>query len=101
MVLPGNTLLEQADGTSSMGMYALDMMNIALTIALEDVSFEDTATKFYEHFVMIAEALNELGLWNEEDKFFYDVLSLNKSQAFPVKDPFADRAVGDVCGYCC
>lgn len=85
MVLPGNTLLEQADGTSWMGMYALDMMNIALTIALEDASFEDTATKFYEHFVVIAEALNELGLWNEEDKFFYDVLSLNKSEAFPLK----------------
>lgn len=85
MVLPGNMLLEQADGTSWMGMYALDMMNIALEIAMNDISFEDTATKFYEHFVIIAEALNELGLWNEEDKFFYDVLSLNKSDAFPLK----------------
>ncbi|MEO6837249.1 MAG: glucosidase, partial [Ginsengibacter sp.] len=85
MVLPGNMLLEQADGTSWMGMYALDMMNIALEIAMNDISFEDTATKFYEHFVIIAEALNELGLWNEEDKFFYDVLSLNKSEAFPLK----------------
>ncbi|MEO9144052.1 MAG: glucosidase [Ginsengibacter sp.] len=85
MVLPGNMLLEQADGTSWMGMYALDMMNIALEIAMNDTSFEDTATKFYEHFVIIAEALNELGLWNEEDKFFYDVLSLNKSEAFPLK----------------
>ncbi len=85
MVLPGNMLLEQADGTSWMGMYALDMMNIALEIAMNDISFEDTATKFYEHFVIIAEALNEMGLWNEEDKFFYDVLSLNKSEAFPLK----------------
>ncbi|HEY5464559.1 MAG TPA: glucosidase [Hanamia sp.] len=85
MVLSGNMLLEQADGTSWMGMYALGMMNIALEIAMNDVSFEDTATKFYEHFVIIAEALNELGLWNEEDKFFYDVLSLNKSEAFPLK----------------
>jgi hypothetical protein len=84
-MLPGNMLLEQADGTSWMGMYALDMMNIALEIAMSDVSFEDTATKFYEHFVIIAEALNELDLWNEEDKFFYDVLSLNKSEAFPLK----------------
>jgi hypothetical protein len=84
-VLPGNTLLEQADGTSWMGMYALDMMNIALEIAMNDISFEDTATKFYEHFVIIAAALNELGLWNEDDKFFYDVLSLNKSDAFPLK----------------
>jgi hypothetical protein len=68
-----------------MGMYALDMMNIALEIAMNDISFEDTATKFYEHFVIIAEALNELGLWNEEDKFFYDVLSLNKTDSFPLK----------------
>jgi hypothetical protein len=85
MILPGNTLLEQTDGTSWMGMYALDMMNIALEIALNDISFEDTATKFYEHFVIIAEALNELGLWDEKDKFFYDVLSLDKSDAFPLR----------------
>ncbi len=85
MILPGDTLLEQTDGTSWMGMFALDMMNIALEIAMNDISFEDTATKFYEHFVIIAEALNELGLWDEKDKFFYDVLSLNKSDAFPLR----------------
>jgi hypothetical protein len=66
--------LEQADGTSWMGTYALNMMDIALEIALYDESFEDTATKFFEHFVLIAEALNEHHLWNDEDKFFYDVL---------------------------
>ncbi|KAA9041678.1 glucosidase [Ginsengibacter hankyongi] len=85
MVLEGNILLEQADGTSWMGMYALGMMDIALEIAMYDKSFEDAGTKFYEHFVIIGEALNEMGLWNEEDKFFYDVLSLNKSDAFPLK----------------
>ncbi|MEP6583140.1 MAG: glucosidase [Ginsengibacter sp.] len=85
MMLPGNMLLEQADGTSWMGMYALGMMDIALEIAMHDDSFQDAGTKFYEHFVIIAEALNEMGLWNEEDKFFYDVLSLNKSEAFPLK----------------
>ena len=85
MILPGNMLLEQADGTSWMGMYAVGMMDIALEIAMHDDSFQDTGTKFYEHFVIIAEALNELGLWNEDDKFFYDVLSLNKSEAFPLK----------------
>ncbi|MDE3185508.1 MAG: glucosidase [Bacteroidota bacterium] len=85
MVLPGDAVLEQADGTSWMGKYALDMMNIALEISMHDPSFEDTATKFYEHFVIIAEALNELGLWDEEDKFFYDVLSINKSEAFPLR----------------
>jgi hypothetical protein len=66
--------LEQADGTSWMGTYALNMMDIALELALHDESFEDTATKFFEHFVLIAESLNEHHLWNEEDKFFYDVL---------------------------
>ncbi len=85
MVLPGNAILEQADGTSWMGKFALDMMNIALEISLHDPSFEDTATKFYEHFVIIAEALNELGLWNEEDKFYYDVLSINNSEGFPLR----------------
>ena len=70
--------LEQADGTSWMGMYALNMMDIALEIAMKDESFEDTATKFFEQFVMIAEALNEQGMWNDEDKFFYDTLSIAK-----------------------
>ncbi|MEP6927762.1 MAG: glucosidase [Ginsengibacter sp.] len=85
MMLPGNILLEQADGTSWMGMYALNMMDIAIEIAMYDNSFEDAGTKFYEHFVIIAEALNEMGLWNEDDNFFYDVLSLNKCDAFPLK----------------
>ncbi len=85
MMLGNNTLLEQADGTSWMGSYALFMMDIAIEIAMYDNSFEDTATKFYEHFVIIAEALNEMGLWNDEDKFFYDVLSINKSNGIPLK----------------
>ena len=73
--MPGNHKLEQADGTSWMGMYALNMMDMALEIAMVDETFEDTATKFFEHFVLIAEALNQHGLWNDTDKFFYDVLS--------------------------
>jgi hypothetical protein len=77
--------LEQADGTSWMGMYALNMMDMALEIAMTDNSFEDAATKFYEHFVIIGEALNELGLWNEEDNFFYDVLSLQNQTPVPLK----------------
>ncbi len=72
---PGNHKLEQADGTSWMGMYALNMMDMALEIAMVDETFEDTATKFFEHFVLIAEALNLHGLWNDDDKFFYDILS--------------------------
>jgi hypothetical protein len=74
--LSNDMQLEQADGTSWMGMYALNMMDMALEIAIKDDSFEDTATKFFEHFVLIAEALNEQGMWNEEDRFFYDTLSI-------------------------
>ncbi len=75
--MPGSHRLEQADGTSWMGMYALNMMDMALEIAMVDDSFEDAATKFFEHFILIAEALNQQGLWNDDDKFFYDVLALS------------------------
>ncbi len=81
----GEVALEQADGTSWMGTYALDMMEIALEIAVNDPAFEDVATKFFEHFVLIAEALNEHGLWNEEDRFFYDVLCMTGSDPLPLK----------------
>jgi hypothetical protein len=81
----GEAQLEQADGTSWMGTYALNMMDIALEIAIHDESFEDTATKFFEHFILIAEALNEYHLWNEEDKFFYDVLSVPGADPKPLR----------------
>ena len=68
--------LEQADGTSWMGMYALNLMDMAIEIAMVDEAFEDSVTKFFEHFVLIAEALNQMGMWNEEDQFFYDTLGL-------------------------
>ncbi|MEO7119454.1 MAG: glucosidase, partial [Ginsengibacter sp.] len=83
--MPGNHHLEQADGTSWMGMYALNMMDMALEISMVDETFEDTATKFFEHFILIAEALNQLGLWNEDDQFFYDVLSKAGSAAIPLR----------------
>ncbi|MGN6214082.1 MGH1-like glycoside hydrolase domain-containing protein [Parafilimonas sp.] len=81
----GNIQLEQADGTSWMGMYALNMMDIAIEIALHDNAFEDTATKFFEHFVFIAEALNEHNLWNTEDSFFYDVLNVAGADPMPLR----------------
>ncbi|WP_243647774.1 MGH1-like glycoside hydrolase domain-containing protein [Flaviaesturariibacter flavus] len=77
--------LEQADGTSWMGTYALSMMDMALEIALHDPSFEDTATRFFEHFVLIAESLNEHHLWNKEDRFFYDVLSIPGQEPMPLR----------------
>jgi hypothetical protein len=68
-----------------MGTYSLNMMDIALELALHDESFEDTATKFFEHFVLIAESLNEHHLWNEEDKFFYDVLCPAGAEPIPLR----------------
>ena len=77
--------LEQADGTSWMGMYALNMMDIALEISQHDIAFEDTATKFFEHFVLISEALNSHNIWNEEDKFFYDSLRIDGAEPIPMR----------------
>lgn len=83
--LPNEKSLEQTDGTSWMGMYALNMMDIAIEISLNDASFENSVTKFYEHFTLIAEALNEFGLWNSEDRFYYDLLSFENSAPIPLK----------------
>ena len=69
--LPPNTFLEQVDATAWMGMYALNLMELALEIAQTDNSYEDAVTKFYEHFVLIAGSVNET-LWDEDDNFFYD-----------------------------
>ena len=77
--------LEQADGTSWMGMYALNMMDMALEISRHDIAFEDSATKFFEHFVLIAEALNSHTMWNDEDKFFYDTLVVAGADPLPLK----------------
>ncbi|MEP7257732.1 MAG: glucosidase, partial [Flavitalea sp.] len=82
---PGEMQLEQADGTSWMGAYALDMMEMAIEIAMIDSSFEDMATKFFEHFILIAESLNEHSLWNNEDKFFYDVLCVQGADPTPLR----------------
>ena len=80
-----NMHLEQADGTSWMGKYALNMMDIAMEIATHDASFEDMATKFFEHFVLIAEAMNDHILWNEKDQFFYDSVSIKGGESIPLK----------------
>jgi mannosylglycerate hydrolase MGH1-like protein len=79
--LPTGGHLEQSDGTSWMGMYCLNMLAIALELAKEDPAYEDVASKFFEHFVYIAHAMNDIGvdgmaLWDNEDGFYYDVLRL-------------------------
>ncbi|MGB7027919.1 MAG: hypothetical protein WBD72_11570 [Candidatus Acidiferrum sp.] len=79
--LPTGGHLDQSDGTSWMGMYCLNMLAIALELAKEDPAYEDVASKFFEHFVNIAHAMNDMGtngiaLWDDEDGFYYDVLHL-------------------------
>ena len=76
-MLPGGWILEQSDGTSWMAAYCLMMLKIALHLAEEDDTYEDIASKFFEHFLYIADAINchsGTGLWNEEDGFYYDRL---------------------------
>ena len=75
--LPTGGHLEQADGTAWMAFYAATMLSMALELAKEDPAYEDLASKFLEHFVAIAEAMNTLGgggLWDEDDGFYYDRL---------------------------
>ena len=88
--LPGGGHLDQADGTAWMAAFSLHMLQIALEISCTDRSFEDVATKFFEHFTLIAETLNHLhggeeGMWDEEAGFYFDKLILPNGESFPVK----------------
>jgi hypothetical protein len=88
--IPGGGVLEQADGTAWMAMYCLNMLEMALEIAQHNPNYEDVTTKFFEHFVYIAESLNRIGenwtgSWDDEEGFFYDVLSMPDGRYIPVK----------------
>jgi hypothetical protein len=88
--LPTGGHLEQSDGTSWMGMYCLNMLAISLELAREDPAYEDVASKFFEHFVHIAAAMNSHGtsnfaLWDEEDGFFYDAVHLPNGEQHYLK----------------
>ena len=88
--LPTGGYIEQSDGTSWMAMYTLNMLAIAMELAKEESCYEDVASKFWEHFVYIAHAMghrghDSMGLWDEEDGFFYDVLRLPDGSKFPIK----------------
>jgi hypothetical protein len=75
--LPNGGRLEQADGTAWMAFYCSTMLSMALELARENPAYEDVASKFFEHFVAIADAMNSLGgtgLWDEQDGFYYDRL---------------------------
>jgi hypothetical protein len=83
--LPTGGYINQSDGTSWMAMYALNLMRIALELAEFNHVYEDIASKFFEHFLNIADAMssmynNDVGLWDEQDQFYYDVLNLPDDQ---------------------
>jgi hypothetical protein len=88
--LPTGGYINQSDCTSWMAMYCLNLMRIALELAQHNHVYEDIATKFFEHFLHIAEAMTrignkDIGLWDEAEGFFYDVLHLPSGEMVPLK----------------
>ena len=88
--LPSGGRLEQADGTSWMATYCLNLLAISLELAREDPVYEDVATKFFEHFVYIGAAVNRVGgreggLWHDDDGFYFDALKLPDGRCFPIR----------------
>jgi len=83
--LPVKGILEQSDGTSWMAMYCLNLLEIALLLACQDPTYEDLATKFFEHFAYIGSAMHEQGLWDEADSFYYDLLCLDSGEKIPLR----------------
>ncbi len=88
--LPMGGRLEQSDGTSWMALYSLEMLNMAVELALENHAYEDLCCKFYEHFIYIAGAMDRIGnnkdeLWDEQDGFFYDILHFPDGRAERLK----------------
>ncbi|MGH7835163.1 MAG: MGH1-like glycoside hydrolase domain-containing protein, partial [Candidatus Binatia bacterium] len=88
--LPTGGHIEQSDGTSWMGMYCLNMLAIALELAESNPAYDGMASKFFEHFVHICRAMNNIGeegieLWEPRDGFYYDVLHLSDGRHFPLK----------------
>jgi hypothetical protein len=86
--LPTGGTIDQSDGTAWMAMFTLNLLRIALELAVEDRAYEDMATKFFEHFLYIAEAMTHaggIGLWDEQDQFYYDVLRLPEGEVIPLR----------------
>ncbi len=86
--LPTGGHMDQADGTAWMGMYCLNMLAIALELARTKPAYEDVATKFFEHFIYIANAINSTcghkGLWDEREGFYFDMIHLENGQRIPL-----------------
>jgi len=87
--MPGGAYVEQSDGTSWMAGYCLSLLMIALDLAIQDPVYEDTAIKFWEHFLFIVEAMHRtvdgVGIWDDLDGFYYDVLHISDGKQIPLK----------------
>jgi hypothetical protein len=92
--LPTGGKISQADGTAWMAMYTLNLLRIALELAEQDDAYEDIATKFFEHFLYIAQAMTDvggidgeapMGLWDEADQFYYDILTCDNGERVPMR----------------
>jgi hypothetical protein len=83
--LPDGGIIEQSDGTAWMATFCLGMLEIALTLAEHDATYEDLGTKFLEHFAYIATAMNSMGLWDEADGFYYDQFLLPDGRQIPLR----------------
>lgn len=82
---PAVGYLEQADSTGWMAMYALDLLDMSLRLALQDPAYEDIATKFLEHFLTISAAANNSAMWDQDDAYYYDVFHRSDGVSVPVK----------------
>jgi hypothetical protein len=82
--LPSGGRLEQSDGTAWMAMYCLNMLDIALVLADHDDTYEDVATKFFEHFAYIATAMNDKGLWDDDAGFYRDLFRCESGETIPI-----------------
>ena len=85
MLPAGAGYLEQSDATAWMAMYCLNMLELALILARHDRTYEDVATKFFEHFTLIALAMEDQGLWDDADGFYYDVLHTPDGSQVPLR----------------
>ncbi len=88
--LPAGAQLQQADGTAWMGMFALNMLRIAIELSARDPVYQDMASKFFEHFLAIASAMADFagtgkGLWDDTDKFYYDQLRMPSGETMPMR----------------
>jgi hypothetical protein len=88
--LPTGGYIEQSDGTAWMAMFCLNMLRISIELSRRDRAYDDMAIKFLDHFLHIAEAITDmgqegLGLWDDQDKFFYDVLSMPSGNKIPLR----------------